>query len=314
MAIAIIGPTSYIAQHLASTLEGDSKEYYLLSLRDKGETEYEAKDNVVFRDELTKRMEEDMAISSAVLCASMTAKDCEQDPARAGYINTRKVLDMVHAMAEAGTKRFMYLSTIKVYGEDLNGRITESTSSDPETIYAKTHYDTEVALRELAAKKDLEVLVVRLSNVFGAPVFNKESAWSLAANCFAKQMASRGSIDVKSPEVIRNLLPMEKLVSFIERWIDNGIETQEIEVINMGSKATVSMRSLAQLVEGCFNEDIGEADIESMINTEKTAFQYSTDFSLRVIGRSDAEDSRSIWMEMRRLCDASKELFGQSIE
>lgn len=312
MSIALVGPTSYIAEHLASTLEAVDKEYCLVSLRNKGAAVYTTKRRVVFCDELTKGSVEDMAISSAVICASMSAKDCERDPERAHYINTRKVLDVVEALAAGGAKRFMYLSTIKVYGEDLEGRVTERTDERPSTIYAKTHYDTEVALRELAARADVEVLVVRLSNVFGAPVGNQESAWSLAANCFARQIASKGSIDVKNPEIIRNILPMGKLVSFITGWLDKSIETNTVELVNIGSGTTLSMKDLAELVKGCYVGDIGEADIDLIANTKRGTFQYSTDLSLRMTNRREEEDNNLILLEMRRLCDASKELFGKT--
>lgn len=310
MSIALVGPTSYIAEHLASTLEEDGKDYYLVSLRNKGDAVYSTKGRVVFRDELTKARMEDMSISSAVLCASLSAQDCERDPERAHCINTKQVLDIVDTLTTAGTKRFMYLSTIKVYGEDLEGRVTEGTSASPTTIYGKTHYDTEIALRELASKRDIEVLVVRLSNVFGAPVGNKESAWSLAANCFARQMASKGSIDVRSPDIMRNILPMGKLVSFITDWLNRSIDTQSIELMNVGSGITLSMKSLANLVQECYCGHISEADLDSVANAEQSTFQYSTDLSLRITNGSEVEDNTSILLELRRLCDASKGLFG----
>lgn len=312
MSIAIVGPTSYIAEHLASTLETDGKEYYLVSLRNRSEAEYTTTKRVIFSDELTKGNAEDIDISSAVLCASLSAQECERDPEKAHYINTRKVLDIVETLAARGTKRFMYLSTIKVYGEELEGRVTERTRTKPGTIYAKTHYNTEIALRELAARCDVEMLVVRLSNVFGAPVGNQESAWSLAANCFARQMASEGSIDVRSPEIVRNILPMGKLVSFITSWLDRSIETHTVELMNIGSGTTLSMKDLAELVKGCYFGDISEADLVLDAYNKGDTFQYSTDLPLRMTSRSERADNSLILLEMKRLCDASKIVFGKT--
>lgn len=310
MAVAVVGPTSYIAEHLASTLEVDGTGYHLITLRNKGEAIYKTKKRVIFREELTKEKVEAMGITSAVLCASMDAKECEQYPERAHDINTREVLNVVDALASGGTKRFMYLSTIKVYGEDLEGKITESTDASPKTIYAKTHYDTEEALRGLASKKGLDVIVVRLSNVFGAPITNNNSAWALAANCFARQMASAGYIDVKSPEIFRNILPMKSLISFITDWIKRRVDAHTFRVMNLGSETTLSMKSLAELVERCYLGQIGKDDIDSGAKKEKPSFQYSTDLTLERLYIIEEGENSSVLMEMKRLCDASRRLFG----
>ena len=309
MAIAIIGPTSYIAEHLINTLAEGGKDYHLISLRKRGEAVYEG-NNVTFKDELTVDMMKEMAVEAAILCVSMSAIECERDPGKAHYINTEQVVEIVDTLARGGTSRFMYLSTIKVYGEELEGRITESTNVAPATIYGETHYKAEVALRKLASEKGLEMLVVRMSNVFGPPVVDRDSAWSLAANCFAKQMASKGLIDVRSPEVMRNILPMEKLIRFITLWLERGIDTNRVEVVNLGSNTTLSMRSLAELIQECYCGQIGVDSIGIASSREKATFEFSTELSLGIVESMEARDNSSILLEMKRLCKTSKKLFG----
>lgn len=310
MAIALIGPTSYIAEHLISTLDEAEKDYHLISLRKKGEATYEGRKNITFKDQLTTDLIKDMSISSAVLFASMSAVECEQNPRKADYVNTEQVVDMVDTIARGGTKRFMYLSTIKVYGEDLKGNITESTNAVPTTVYAKTHYNTEVALRRLASQKGLELLVVRVSNVFGAPVVNKDSAWSLAANCFARQMACEGLIDVRNPEVMRNILPMIMIINFITVWLEKGVDSNRVEIVNLGSSTTLSMKSLAELIQECYCGEIGVDDISTVANTVKAAFQFSTELSSGLMGNVRVDDKELVLFEMKRLCETSRKLFG----
>lgn len=310
MVTAVVGPTSYIAERLVSSLDEAGEKYHLISLRKKGEALYNTKTGVNFKDELTVDMIKNMGIDSAVLCASMSAAECEQNPGKAHYINTEQVVEMVDALAQGGTNRFMYLSTIKVYGEDLEGTISETTNANPSTIYGKTHLNTEVALRRLASERGLEMLSVRMSNVFGPPVVNKDSAWSLAANCFARQMASEGVIDVRSPEVMRNILPMEKLISFIRIWLGSDCDTHGVKVINLGSRTTLSMKCLAKLIQKCYYGQIEVDDIRSVGNTEKSRFEFSTELSAGIMGGKEAEDESSVVLEMRKLCETTKELFG----
>lgn len=307
MTLAIVGPTSYIAEHLASSLEDLKKEYHLISLRNRGDIEYEITKEVYFLEELTEAKVHAMGITSVIICTSMLAADCDEDPQRAAVVNTRLVLMAVDLMQRAGVKRFLYLSTIKVYGEDLSGNVTEKTAVDPKTAYSRTHYETEVALNNMRSSSGVEVLVIRLSNVFGAPVSRKESAWSLATNCFARQMAAKGSIEVKSPGVFRNILPVSSLTDFILLWLEAS-RTEGFDVINVGSKVTLSMSSMAQLVRDVFCGSLNRHD-QVNIACEEYGFRYSIERMLEITGKSGKDQDSAIFWELERLCNASKRAF-----
>ena len=308
MTVAIIGPTSYIAEHLTSSLERLKKEYHLISLRKRGDIRYEIAKEVYFLEELTESKVHEMGITSVIICASLLASECDEDPQRAAIVNTRFVLMAVDLMQRAGIDRFLYLSTIKVYGEDLCGDVTEKTIVDPKTVYSRTHYETEVALNSMRSNRGVEVLVLRLSNVFGAPVSHKESAWSLATNCFAQQMAAKGSIEVKSPGVFRNILPISSLTAFILLWIEKTERTQGFEIMNVGSNMTLPMSSIAQLVQDVFCGDLSRHD-QVNITGREYGFRYAVDRMLEFTGTSGKDQDRAVIWELERLCDASRRAF-----
>ena len=310
MTIAIIGPTSYIGEHLSSSFEGLQKEYRLISLRKRRDVKYEFPREVYFLEELTEAMVREMGITSVIICTSLLASECEVSPQRAAMVNTRLVLMAVDFFQRAGVKRFLYLSTIKVYGEDLGGDVTEKTAVSPKTIYSKTHYDTELALRSVGSNRGLEVLILRLSNVFGAPIRNKESAWALATNCFAQQMATTGSIDVKSPGVFRNILPIRSLTTFIGLWVEEGFRSERFEIVNIGSSMTLSMCQIAQLVKDVFCGDLDSSEKEPITPRSEGGFRYSVVKMLKLMGKSDKETDRDVLAELRSLCDISKRTFG----
>ena len=310
MTIAIVGPTSYVAEHLKAALDEDGRGLRLISLRRKGEVAYDDDREIVFEDDLTIPVIKDMGISSVVLCASLDAKECELHPQKAQLVNTGKVVKLVDMLSRASVKRFMYLSTIKVYGEDLVGEVTEETLARPESTYAMTHYETELALRELASKRGFELIVVRLSNVFGAPLVFKEAAWALAANCFARQMASQGSIDVKSPEVVRNILPMGVLIDFITSWLEREIDTSAIQIVNVGSKTTLSMSRLARLIRGYYLGELKEDCVHLYHKYEENGFRYSIEKMTGLVNRIEEDDRLRVVLELRELCVKSREIFG----
>ena len=77
-------------------------------------------------------------------------------------------VDGTHALIEAarsvGVKRFVFMSSIKVHGEDLRGTIDENTPIAEESAYAATKARAERIVLEAA---DLRPVVLRLCPVFG---------------------------------------------------------------------------------------------------------------------------------------------------
>ncbi|HXN16201.1 MAG TPA: NAD-dependent epimerase/dehydratase family protein [Usitatibacter sp.] len=84
-------------------------------------------------------------------------------------------LDKTRALAEAaaarGARRFVFMSSIKVNGEETSH--VPFRSADPPTpqnAYARSKWAAEQALRELAARTPLSVSIVRSPLVYGAGV------------------------------------------------------------------------------------------------------------------------------------------------
>jgi nucleoside-diphosphate-sugar epimerase len=97
-------------------------------------------------------------------------------------IDSTKIL--AEQAAEAGIKRLVFLSTVKVLGEETDNRNIEILSSNQKKKYIFTHEDTpnpkdaysrskleaEKILWEISRKSDLEITVVRLPLVYGKGV------------------------------------------------------------------------------------------------------------------------------------------------
>ena len=60
-------------------------------------------------------------------------------------------------------KNFIYFSSIGVYGENLKYSVDETTKPKPIDIYSKLKYSVEKNFK----KKNIKVIVLRLSNVIG---------------------------------------------------------------------------------------------------------------------------------------------------
>ena len=70
-----------------------------------------------------------------------------------------------------GARRFVFLSSVKVNGErTLDRPFAESDPAAPEDAYGRSKWEAEQALREIAARSSLEVVVIRPPLVYGPGV------------------------------------------------------------------------------------------------------------------------------------------------
>jgi UDP-glucose 4-epimerase len=93
---------------------------------------------------------------------------------RVNVDGTRRLAEQA---ASAGVRRLVFLSSVKVHGED--GHLTEESPMAPADPYGISKRDAEAALHEVAARTHLEVVIIRSPLVYGPGV--KANFQSLAA-------------------------------------------------------------------------------------------------------------------------------------
>jgi nucleoside-diphosphate-sugar epimerase len=85
--------------------------------------------------------------------------------------NARGTQSLAEAAARAGVRRFIYLSTVKVNGEETTGHaFTRDDEPRPQDAYGLSKWFGEKLLFEAAAATGMEVTVVRSPLVFGVGV------------------------------------------------------------------------------------------------------------------------------------------------
>lgn len=118
-------------------------------------------------------------------CAGKLPKEnkTETDEVKAYHLANVEVTKQIAKQAvDAGAKRLIFLSSIKVNGEntydnyDVTGKnyrkkiFSHTDIASPEDLYAKSKLQAEKALWEISSKTGLEVVVVRLPLVYGKNV------------------------------------------------------------------------------------------------------------------------------------------------
>jgi UDP-glucose 4-epimerase len=84
--------------------------------------------------------------------------------------NTEATLNLARQATQAGVKRFVFVSSIKVNGEGRDQAYRETDEPAPEDAYAVSKWEAEQGLRQIARETGLEVVVLRPPLVYGPGV------------------------------------------------------------------------------------------------------------------------------------------------
>lgn len=99
-------------------------------------------------------------------------------------INVKGTLNLAKKAVQSGVRRFIYLSSIKVNGEEATQQkpFTAEDSINTDDPYGLSKYEAEQALKQLAQETGLEVVIIRPVLIYGPNVkANFKSMISLAS-------------------------------------------------------------------------------------------------------------------------------------
>ena len=169
-------------------------------------------------------------------------QDNASDPLEAfRRVNTAGTLNLARQSADAGVKRFVFLSSIKVNGEStLPGYpFTPDDDYTPDDPYGLSKWEAEQGLFKLTEASDMEVVVIRPPLVYGPGVkanFRKMMHW----------MQKGVPLPLGSVHNRRSLIALDNLVSFIMHCMEHSKAANEVFLISDGED--VSTTELLQRV------------------------------------------------------------------
>lgn len=137
-------------------------------------------------------------VDAIVHLAGMNAQDCAAHPLVALESNAVITARLLQSAVRQKIKRFVYLSTAHVYGSPLKGMITEETCSLSLHPYATSHRAGEDVVRISHQQGDIEGIVIRLSNAYGAPTHKEVNCWMLLVNDLCRQVVMTGHMKLHS--------------------------------------------------------------------------------------------------------------------
>ena len=181
--------------------------------------------------------------------AALNDAESAADPARALQVNGIQTHHLLAAAAAARVRRIFYVSTAHVYGAPLSGTIDENTPPRPSNPYASSHRVAEEAVLAAHARGDIEGVVVRLSNGYGAPLWPGVRCWTLVVNDLCRQAVERRRLVLRSDGLQRrDFVPLTDVARACEHLLNLSREACGNGLFNLGGDATWMIYECAQRV------------------------------------------------------------------
>jgi UDP-glucose 4-epimerase len=181
--------------------------------------------------------------------ASINENVCAADPLRALNVNGTGTLRTLLAAIKAGAGRFIYLSTAHVYGSPLTGTISEATLPRPVHPYAISHRVAEDFVLAARARGDIEGIVLRLSNGFGAPERAEVDRWTLLVNDLCRQAATTKRMVMRSAgDDSRDFITLEDTARAVAHFLALDQTALGDGLFNVGSGHSMQVRAVVDLI------------------------------------------------------------------
>jgi UDP-glucose 4-epimerase len=182
--------------------------------------------------------------------AGMNAQDCLTDPVAALEFNGLAAARLLEAASRSGVKRFVCLSTAHVYANPLMGTITEESCPRNLHPYAASHLAGENVVLSASERGQIEGIVLRLSNAFGAPAHKDANCWVLLVNDLCRQAVQSGKLVLRSSGLQqRDFISITEVVRVATTLSTRALDVQLPGVFNVGSGVSQSVLELAKMVQ-----------------------------------------------------------------
>ena len=145
--------------------------------------------------------------------------------------------------------KFIYISTTQVYGQVATSTlINEKSTVCTTNNYALTHYLCENILNHFNRNSKCDIISIRLSNSYGAPVFIDNNCWWLIVNDLCKNAFLNKEIRILSDgSPMRDFIHVNDVCNAITLLIKKEKNLENI--YNLSSGETLSIIEIAKIIQ-----------------------------------------------------------------
>lgn len=313
MKVAITGASGYIGSRLCLFLSDNGHDITAVCSskipQKKGWTE-KVQQFIVgdIRDEIIIEKISNSKVDVIIHLVSLDHHDSEKKPSYVSDINVQPTWNLLNACSKKGLKKFIYFSTIHVYGKNQNGFVHENKTVTPFNAYGLTHALSEEICNYYHRKTDTDCLNIRLSNSYGEPVFYNAKCWGLIVNDLSRSAFLDKKIVLNGDgKAIRDFIHFSDICKGIESLIESESIFENENIFHFSSSKSISMLDVAIEVKKVYYQMYG-VEIPIYINSvEKCISEQTTQKTNNSISNNLAKKCNIEFV--KKLKDGIKDIF-----
>jgi UDP-glucose 4-epimerase len=176
-------------------------------------------------------------------------------------VNIGDTIKIAKLAIKKKVSKFLYFSTVHVYGSPLQGLINEQSSCNPTHPYAATHKSAEDLLKFLYQNVLNEKLIIlRLSNSFGYPIAPDVNRWTLVFNDLCKKAIINGCIQIQSStNQSRDYITLSDVCAVILNLLHETTITPSASTYNLSSGKSLTLTDVCSIIQKTFNSLYGKS-------------------------------------------------------
>lgn len=250
--VLITGANGFIGRHLSAALQPDVGKLKLLQRRDDDEASPQPGENteVIVSPNYLKQAPYDIFSGvDVVIHTAGLAHSSQENLSAQKYnaLNATATKQLAITAASANVKRFIFLSSIGVSGEDNTTPFTEDDEPEPRGPYALSKLQAEQKLKEVSAETSLEYVIVRPPLVYG-----KGAPGNFRA--LVKLVATGLPLPLGAVHNRRNLCSVDNLTSFLTKAISHDQAANQLFLVS--DDEAVSTKEIVQYIAEGLNKRV----------------------------------------------------------
>jgi len=186
-------------------------------------------------------------VNTVIHLASLDRDQVKKNIKLSKKVNINYTQDLIDICIKKKVKNFIYFSSIGVYGQNLKNRVSETTKPKPKDIYSKLKYSVE---KKILKKKNINVIVLRLSNVIGKPSKISRGFLKLFLPDICKSAVNNQKIILNSDgEQYRDFLNLNILLQVISKILNNLEKIKKNMIFNVSSGNSIKIIDISHIVQ-----------------------------------------------------------------
>lgn len=241
MRVMITGGLGFLGSAAGAYLQAEGHDVRLMDVRDSGprDSDY-CQGSVLSSVDCVAACEGvDVVVHGAAI---HQAQQVHRDPLAAIAINVKGTINLFNGALKAGARRFVFMSSAKVYGDPNELPSAEYDALEPKETYALSKLAGEHHLRMNQAAADIEVVIIRPFSVYG-PGQNLGSGY---VGMVLESLLGERRVDLPGQrDYIRDFVHIDDVTRLSVAAI-TGASRSPVTIMNAGSGEAISLAQLAE--------------------------------------------------------------------